>query len=215
MADGAGGSGIGGVLFEAGQAIADPLKKQAQQFGNAAASQITGNQKPLFGPKPATNSFTPKPANQIPGKMPANPFGNFGSMFENGNNGKLPFGAKPPVQQNQSQFSQADLDRMAQENKVKDDEQIAKAEAELQQIQQKLHADYYEPIKNAGENSIAKARKEKEQQEQLEAEQKQQQAASVQDVLPGSPLAKNAGLGAPVAVQQAQTVTEANRGTTG
>lgn len=220
MADGS-SSGLSGVLFEAGKTISDAGKKQAQQTANAVTGQLTGNAKPLFGKKP-TGSFPSKP---LGGQMPQDPFaglGDFGKMFEGGKGGFGMGPKKPPAPK--PQFTQGDLDKMAAENKIKDDQEIAKKQAELEQfkIQHKqLHDEvYFNKIKNIGENSIAQERKRKEEEEEQERIAKEQQAQqqAAQDVLPGNPLSKqNQQLGQPVniATHQAQTKTEIGRGTTG
>ncbi len=225
MADGASGN-IGGILFEAGKTISDAGKKQAQQVANAVGGQL-GAQKPLFGGQKTQTTglgglFPQKPAGGATGGQTSkiDPFGDFGKMFEGGKPG---FGSqKPPAQMPQSQqFSQAQLDTMAAQNKAVDDQEIAKRQAELQQIKlqhKQLHDEmYYNAIRDAGKNSIAKDRKEKAQaeQQQEEAKAQQQQQVSQMSELPGNMMGNNPQLGAPVAVTQAKTQTEANRGTTG
>lgn len=223
MSDGSSG-GIGGVLFEAGKAVGNTVKNQAQQSANAVAGQL-GAQKPLFGgPKQSTSgTFTPKSSGGLGGQMPkADPFGgggNFGKMFE-GLGAKPGFGAKQPPLPPTPQFSQADLDKMAAENSVKDQEEIAKRQAELQELKMKhkqLHDEvYYNDIKNAGQNLLAKDRKEKAEAEQQDDAQKQQNTQSNQlPELSQNMMGKNQQLEAPINVKQEQTKTEANRGTTG
>lgn len=217
MADGSSG-GLSGVLFEAGKTISDAGKKQAQQVANAVGQQVTGSAKPLFGGTPkSSGTFTPKPLGGSGGATPKlDPFGDFGKMFEKNKPGGM-FGAKQPPVPPTPQFTQEDLDKMAAENSAKDQEEIAKRQAELRQLQQHLHNEnYYNAIRDAGKDSIAKERQAKQQAEQQEEEAKAQQAAQQgQDILPGNPLAQNQQLGTPVSVQQAKTQTEANRGTTG
>ena len=215
MGDGSSGGGLGGILFEAGKIVG----QQGQKIANSVVGQTTGNTKPLFGgPKSnTTGSFTPKPQGGAGGQVPKlDPFGDFGKMFEGGKMGGLG-AAQPPVGQSQK-YSQADLDTMAAENSAKDQQEIAKKQAELAQLAKQLHDEnYYNAIRDAGKDSIAKERKAKQQEEEQEEAQKQQlaQQQQGQDMLPGSPLAKNQQLGDPVAVQQAKTQTEANRGTSG
>lgn len=216
MSDGSSG-GLSGVLFEAGKTISDAGKKQAQQVANAVGQQVTGSTKPLFGgtQKSSTSgTFTPKPAGGSTPKL--DPFGDLGKMFEGGKPG-LGMGSKKPPISPQPQFTQEDLDKMAADNKIVDDQKIAAAQAELRQLQKQLHDEnYYNAIRDTGKGLAEKERQRKEELAKYEEEQKQQQqAAAQQDILPGSPLAQNQQLGAPVAVQQAKTQTEANRGTTG
>src|SRR5579872_2044565 len=116
MADGSNG-GMSGILFEAGKTISDAGKKQVQQTANAVAGQITGNAKPLFGGQQSSGSFTPKPA--AGGQMPKlDPFGDFGKMFEGGKSTGLGGKQSPPP--TSQQYSQAELDNMAAQNKVVD-----------------------------------------------------------------------------------------------
>lgn len=209
MADGASGN-IGGILFEAGKTISDAGKKQAQQIANSVAGQL-GAQKPVFGggPKQTTTGFTPKPLGTT------NPLSDFGKMFEAGKSGG--FGPKKPPTSSTPQFSQADLDVMAKQNEVKDQEEIEKKQAELREIQlqhKQLHDEmYYNAIRDAGKDAIAKERKQKQQTEQEEAEAKQQQQVDPLAELPAN--MSDSQMGKPLPVTRSQTQTEANRGTTG
>ncbi len=220
MADGSSGN-LGGILFEAGKAVGNTVKGHVQQAGNSVVGQL-GAQKPLFGgtqKQPASGAFTPTPAG---GQMPkVDPFGDFGKMFEGGKPG---FGAKKsPQPQAQQQFSQADLDAMAAQNRAVDDQEIAKRQAELEQIKMQKHKQlhnevYYNDIKNVGQHSIAQERKQKAEEDQQEEETRRQQQQAQGGQLPelsGSMMGNNPQLGAPVAVTQAKTQTETNRGTTG
>jgi hypothetical protein len=224
MADGASGN-IGGILFEAGKTISDAGKKQAQQIANAAGQQLTGSQKPLFGggPKQTTTglpSFKPQAGGA--GQMPKlDPFGDFGKMFEKNKPGSQ-FGAKQPASPfpQSQQFSQEELDKMAAENSAKDQEEIAKRQAELKQLTQQLHNEnYYNEIRDAGKGLAEKARQA--QAQQAEEDAAQQQVDAQQDQMRSLPngVLKNE-LPPPdqqesVALTQAKTQTEANRGTTG
>lgn len=224
MADGSSG-GLSGVLFEAGKTISDAGKKQAQQTAQSAFSSLTGSSKQLFNAK-SSNITTPpaKPLGQIPKQNPLGNLGNLGGMFEKG--ASSPFGSKTQTPQAaQPAFTQADLDAMAAQNSAKDAQEIAKREAELEAIKQQAHQArhdevYYNQIRNIGANTMAESRQQKEQQQQQEEAQKQEEAQNqMQDLsggmFKGSPLSQNGQLGAPVAVRQAKTQTEANRGTTG
>lgn len=220
MADGSRG-GLSGVLFEAGKTISDAGKQQAQQVAQTVFSSTTGSNKQLFNNKSQGSTPPAKPLGQAPKQ---NPFGNLGGMFEKG--GASPFGQKAPaVQSSQPAFSQADLEAMAAQNKIADEQEIAKKQAELEAIKQQAHKArhdevYYNKIKNIGADTMAQSRQQKEQQQQQEEAQKQAEAQQnqMQDLsggmFKGSPLSQNGQL-QPVAVQQAMTKTEAQRGSNG
>lgn len=223
MADGSSGN-LSGILFEAGKTISDAGKQQAQATANAVVSSVTGSQKPLFNAtsqqKPLSGSFTPapKPLGGPMGQLPK--LDTFGKMFGSEKPG---FGAKQTPQfPQQQQFTQADLDKMAADNKAVDDQEIAKRQAELAAMQQasqahkQLHDEvYYKQIEKVGEHSIQEARDEKTREEEAAAANQPEQ--NPLDDAANPIMAKNAQLGQPqnVAVQQATTKTEANRGATG
>lgn len=213
MANGAQG-GLSGVLFEAGKAISDAGKQQAQQTAQTVFSSVTGSQKQLFS-KPQGSSAPLKPAGgQLPNMNGLGDLGNFGKLLENG---KGTSGTQTSMPAN-NQMSQQQLATMAAQNQKDDQARIAQVEAELTQLKQQLHNEnYYNAIKNAGK-TMAQERQEnaqRVQQEEAERQQKEQANAGAVNSLSGDMFRGSAQLGTPVAVQQAKTQTEANRGTTG
>jgi len=182
MADSASGN-IGQVLFEAGNTV----KNQAQKSANAALGQLTGNQKPLFGQKPNVKPL----GNQLP-KMP-NPL-DFSELGKGGLGFK-----KPPLPQT-PQFTQAQLDEMASQNKIKDDQEIAKRQAELESIKQQhqqLHNEvYYNKIRDVGQNTMVQARQAKEEEDkQKETDKEMEKQSQLQAPLAGTILNPNGKTG--------------------
>lgn len=208
MADGAQG-GLSGVLFEAGKAISDAGAQQAKQTAQTVFSSVTGSQKQLFS-KPQGSSAPLKPSG---GQLPnMNALGDIGKLFEGGKG----ISGNQTTSPTNTQMTQQQLNVMAAQNQQEDQAKIARAEAELEQLKQQLHNEnYYNAIKNAGK-TMAQERQEKAQIAQQDEANKQQQAqVGAMGSLSGDMFKGSAQLGTPVAVQQAKTQTEANRGTTG
>lgn len=211
MADGAQG-GLSGVLFEAGKAISDAGQQQAKQTAQTVFSSVTGSQKQLF--KPQGNPAPAKPAGgQMPNMNALGDLGDIGKLFEGGKG----ISGNQTTSPTNTQMTQQQLNVMAAQNQQEDQAKIARAEAELAQLKQQLHNEnYYNAIKNAGK-TMAQERQENAQRVQQDevVKQQEQAQASAMNSLSGDMFKGSAQLGAPVAVQQAKTQTEANRGTTG
>lgn len=147
-------------------------------------------------------------ANSAVSSITGNPkplFGQKPSPFEAVESGFGMGGKKSPV----STFTQAQLQAMDAKNKVED-------EARIKQLQKQLHDEiYFSKIRDAGQNSIATARKRKEEEEEQERLAKDKESQQEQVILPGTPLSQQNDQLQPVSVKQAQTKTEINRGTTG